>query len=335
MYMSPGQREVIAIVLSTFNGERYIEAQLASIRAQSATDWVLYVRDDGSSDRTVERVRAVAAIDSRVCLLPADGDRLGAALSFGRLAEHAWSAGARYMLFADQDDVWLPGKLGRLLAVMSAVERRRGADTPILVHADLTVVGEDLTPIHPSFMRFQRIQHERCSPLRTLLAQNFVTGCAMAVNRALLDFALPFPPGVVMHDWWMAQCAAAAGELGFDPEPSVLYRQHSRNVVGARGYLGLAYRAVAGGAEWWERSLATFRAAVQQAGALDRRLRERARGEGVPAALVTRYSIAWTEPRGAVRLAAIRRLGVGPQAAGRRLLYYLRTLVAPPAIPEA
>ena len=70
-----------------------------------------------------------------------------------------------------------------------------------------------------------------------LLRHNLVTGCTLTCNRALLDLAMPFPDRLVMHDWWLALVAAACGEIRFLEEPTVRYRQHGRNQVGASSLL--------------------------------------------------------------------------------------------------
>ena len=100
----------LTILMATYNGGKFIEAQLNSLRAQSFAGWRLWVRDDGSSDDTVEIVRHYADQDERVRLLPPDGMRLGAAMSFSSLMER-FAAENEYTMFCDQDDVWQPDKI--------------------------------------------------------------------------------------------------------------------------------------------------------------------------------------------------------------------------------
>ena len=107
-----------------------------------------------------------------------------------------------------------------MLVAMAAREAALGADVPVLVHSDLAVVDDALQTLHPSFVALQRIEGDiGPEPARVLVA-NCVTGCATLVNAPLMRCALPMPD-VAMHDWWLAQCAAACGEIVFLPEAMV------------------------------------------------------------------------------------------------------------------
>jgi rhamnosyltransferase len=253
----------VLIVLSSYNGASHIGDQIESIRRQSFREWSLLVRDDGSSDATLEIVHRFAQADGRISLLSDGRGNLGAVASFGALLEHALSRQAAYVVLSDQDDVWRPEKLERQLELLRAHEASRGAGHPTLVHSDLAVVDRDLRPIHPSFLRHQRLEHVANDPLRRLLLQNFVTGCTVMLNRALLELAVPVPP-VVMHDWWLAQCAAALGSLLFLPEATVLYRQHGANLLGSRGAMQLYLDAFRSPVQWWAHGSQTLAAASGQ-----------------------------------------------------------------------
>jgi glycosyltransferase involved in cell wall biosynthesis len=226
-----------AIVLSTYNGNAFLAEQIESIRAQTAPDFRLYIRDDGSADGTLDLIARFAAIDPRIAVLSDGAGNVGAPASFGLLLSHAFARREAYVFLSDQDDVWLPHKAARMLGTATHHARWDGADLPLLVHSDLRVVTSDLGEIHPSFFSYQQLDPiEDTRPTR-LLFRNAVTGCATLVNRALLEAALPFPR-VAMHDWWLAQCAAFFGRIVFVDEATVLYRQHGANAFGARGLLG-------------------------------------------------------------------------------------------------
>jgi glycosyltransferase involved in cell wall biosynthesis len=230
-----GDLQKVWIVLATYNGGAFLSEQLGSIRQQSFTGWRLLIRDDGSTDASPALVQQFARLDRRIEIL-ADGEsRLGPVGNFSALLTAALGRGAEYVFTCDQDDVWHADKMQEELALMTTAE----ADEPggaVLVHTDLAVVDERLNPRHASFMRFQRIRHEPDEPLRTLLVQNFVTGSTCLANRRLLEAALPVPQQAVMHDWWLALCAAALGTIRFFPKTTVLYRQHGGNAVGAGGF---------------------------------------------------------------------------------------------------
>ena len=128
---------------------------------------------------------------------------------------------------SDQDDVWLEDKMEQQLSLLRAAASKR----PLLVHSDLILVDENLQRLHASFSEFQRTSYDNADPLGTLLIHNAVVGCTIAMNRPLLELALPLPAGT-LHDWWLAACAAAGGRIQRGVHPTVLYRQHSSNVVG-------------------------------------------------------------------------------------------------------
>lgn len=224
----------IDILLTVYDGERFVGEQLRSLQAQTHADWRLWVRDDGSTDGTADRVRTAAASDGRIRLLPADGVRRGAVGGFGWLLETVESD-APYTMFCDQDDVWLPRKIEVTLAAMRQAEREAAGGTPVLVHTDLTVVDADLSVVDPSFWRYQAIRPE-LTGLNRLLVQNCVTGCTAMLNRSLRELVAPLPSEALQHDWWVALVASALGRIVHVPEPTILYRQHGRNDTGARLY---------------------------------------------------------------------------------------------------
>ena len=172
----------VFVALSTYNGGDDLRPLIESIRSQSYADWTLAVRDDDSQDQTVSQIREAAAADRRIVFLE-DPQRYGAAASFGVLMQHAYDAGAEYLLFADQDDVWFRDKLERMLEQMRSRETVAGWRLPHLLYSDLKVVDAELHPIHPSFLRYSRLRHGEGRPLRILLGRSFVLGCACIVNR--------------------------------------------------------------------------------------------------------------------------------------------------------
>jgi hypothetical protein len=314
----------LVIVLSAYNGARYLAEQIESIRSQTWTDWTLVVRDDGSADGTVRLVEQLASADRRIQLYRDQRGNLGPVASFGALLEHAWIRGADYVALADQDDVWRPDKLERQIALLQEHEARAGRGRPALVHSDLAVVDAGLRPLHASFLAHQRLEHVGHDPLPRLLVQNFVTGCTVVLNRALLGVAIPVPP-IVMHDWWLAQCAAALGSLLFLPAATVSYRQHARNVHGSPGALRLYRHALRRPGEWWGRGRRSLAAAGRQAGELAARLQALAeQGPVDPRALelVSRYHAVLRGPMGPLgRLREIRRLRVRPRSLFSPLFY--------------
>jgi hypothetical protein len=222
---APAARRV-AILLSTYNGEEFLTEQLASLQAQSFRNWLLYWRDDGSTDATprimAEFIDLLGA--GRTIVVPGDG-RVGASESFLRLLRAAHADGCEFAAFADQDDVWLPEKIARGLAALGEVP----AATPALYCARQVLVDVGLRRIALSPI----VRNPPAFP--AALTQNVATGCTVMLNQAAISLiAASRAPGGTLHDWWCyLVVAAAGGRLMFDATPVVLYRQHGANMVGA------------------------------------------------------------------------------------------------------
>jgi len=212
------------ILLSAYNGTPFLGEQLESLRAQEAASRLtLFWRDDGSTDASPELLRRFD-LGGGVIEAPAMGQRLGALRSFMALLRA--SPEAEFYAFCDQDDVWLPPKMSRARAALSHFPAGR----PALYCGRQQLVDETLRPIGLS------PQPHRPLGFGNALAQNVATGCTMVLNdaaRRLVCRAAP-PPEGSLHDWWCyLLVTGAGGEVVFDPEPLILYRQHGRNAVGA------------------------------------------------------------------------------------------------------
>ncbi len=233
----------LAILLSTYNGGEFLQEQLDSLFQQSYTNFVLVIRDDGSTDNTPEILqRNQAEHPDQVHVLSADHEtsNLGASASFSYLVDYVLNHKSElglehaYMFFCDQDDVWFEQKIAKEFQCMQQAEARLGgSDKPVLVHSDLRVVDENKALIAESFVRYQGLEVQR-NGFCNIAISNLVTGCTALINEALARRALPVPAPAIMHDWWMAMVATAFGELHFIDEALVHYRQHGRNTIGAK-----------------------------------------------------------------------------------------------------
>ncbi|MCP9805807.1 glycosyltransferase family 2 protein [Cyanobium sp. T1B-Tous] len=226
----------IEVVLPTYNGVSYLEAQITSIYNQTLRPERVLLRDDGSSDGTPALISQLQQrYGTWLQMLPADGN-LGCTANVNRLLQ---ATTAPYVALADQDDLWLPHKLEQSLALMQQLEVRKGSATPLLVHSDLELVDQVGKPMGCRYLQRQRLDPQRTQPA-DLAFTNVVTGCTTLLNRALIQKALPIPTEALMHDWWLALVASAFGKIALLQSPGVLYRQHGGNVLGAKG-LGLVY----------------------------------------------------------------------------------------------
>jgi len=222
----------VQVLLATYNGARFVAEQMESLLAQDYPRMEILVRDDGSADGTLAILEQYARREPERVRLLCDGVSSGSAKgNFVRLLEASTAA---YVCLCDQDDVWIRDKVSVSMAAMQSLEARHGSDAPLLVFTDLTVVDEALHLVHPSFWRQAILNPQDIHRLRTMLGQNVVTGCTALMNRALVELALPMPAEVPMHDRWIALLATAFGHAAVLRRPTVLYRQHGGNVIGAR-----------------------------------------------------------------------------------------------------
>ena len=224
------------ILLASYNGETYIGEQIDSICNQTFSDWRLLIRDDASTDNTVNIIQKKILQDNRIELISDDLGNQGVIGNFNSLVNIALARNAEYVMFSDQDDIWKVDKIELSITKISEVENKYGKDTPILVHTDLAVINESKELINISFLRFQHLHHEYSRQTEVLLTQNFVTGCTVILNSALLKVSTPIPNTAIMHDWWFALSSSVFGRLAFLPAQTVLYRQHSENLEGSSGF---------------------------------------------------------------------------------------------------
>lgn len=223
----------IEVLMATWNGAQFIRKQLDSLFCQTFQGFRLIVRDDGSTDSTLEIVERYRSRYSHRVFLRQNSSRQGACRNFSSLVAEAT---APYVAFCDQDDVWRPDKLELSVSAMKAVETERGSATPVLVFSDMTIVDAELRVIAPSLWKLGHINPDRAS-LGTMLVQNLVTGCTALANRSLILKASPIPDAATMHDTWLGLTAVVFGMLHPLHETTVQYRQHGGNAVGAgRGW---------------------------------------------------------------------------------------------------
>lgn len=219
----------VQILLSTWNGERWLPELLASLEKQTFQDWQLLIRDDGSTDQTLRiLLKWQAAHPDKLAGLLLDGSHLGSKLSFSRLVE---ASTAPCLMFCDQDDVWFPEKIELQYTALRRLEAQYGEATPLLVHSDLVVVDEERAIQAVSFWDYRDFAVGQRK--QAYLLNNVVTGCATAFNRAAADLAFPLPLYAMEHDRWLALVCAWFGQIQALPHPLLLYRQHEANAIGA------------------------------------------------------------------------------------------------------
>ncbi len=225
----------VAIVMATYNGEKYVGEQIESILASTYRDIELYICDDGSADGTVNILRSYEIQHPDKVHVVQNERNLGHVMNF----IHALSRTTTdYVMFCDQDDVWKKNKVEITLTRMRHMEAQLGRELPVAVFTDATVVDKNLEVLNPSFFCSGHLNPCK-TDLPHLLMENKLIGCTVMVNSALRKKlqSRPMPQHARYHDWWLALIASAFGKIGYVRESTLLYRQHGGNVVGDTGFL--------------------------------------------------------------------------------------------------
>lgn len=226
--------DTITILMATYNGARFIDAQLDSLAAQTHEDWALWISDDGSTDGTVDQVRTFAAAHPNRDIQVFKGPQRGPAQNFfSLLTRPNLPSGA--IAFADQDDVWLPHKLAQASAQISAAPSSRAVG---YVCTDIAT-DENLHPFH---RQKRRIKY---ASFRNALVQNVMRGNAIVLNRQAVEIIRAALSGnatakqIKFHDWWIYLVLSGVGaNIIVNPEPGLFYRQHGENALGANIGIG-------------------------------------------------------------------------------------------------
>lgn len=216
----------VQVLLSAYNGEQYISEQIQSILHQTHAAVSILIRDDGSTDKTMELLdQWVTTHPDKIKLIK--GTNVGVVSSFFELL-HAADAGADYCCFCDQDDVWLDHKVEHAIA---RLDSSIYTEVPAMVFTSTYLTDDKLNrkgawpkppAQEPSFFN--------------ALYENIAIGATITMNRSARNLFINSKSvdsqKVLMHDWWFYLLVSAFGTVIYDNKPSMLYRQHNNNVVG-------------------------------------------------------------------------------------------------------
>ncbi|MCX8523566.1 glycosyltransferase family 2 protein [Chryseobacterium formosus] len=202
-----------SVCLATYNGEKFILEQLASILEQIASNDEVIISDDGSTDQTLNIIRNIN--DKRIKIIFNTGER-GYTANF----QNALKESIGDIIFiSDQDDVWLPGKY------IAVVENLQTND---LVVTNSMVTDEALNVTNESFFS---IYNSGTGLFKNLTCSTYY-GCCMAFNRKVLNYSMPFPNNKeVAIDLWMGLVGEVVGKVKFIEKPYLLYRRSGNNVT--------------------------------------------------------------------------------------------------------
>ena len=219
----------VIVMLTTYNGEKYLPALIESVLGQTHKNISLYIRDDGSTDSTLQILETHKNNPSFIITA---GENIGTMQSFFELLASAGDA--PYYSFCDQDDVWLPDKISRAVEKLSDHN-----ETPAAYFCRLDIVSEDLRHIAYTPL------YKKLLGLKTSICGNVLTGMACVINKKARELIISrLPDFAVMYDWWVYIVVSAFGKIIYDDAPLVLYRQHGANVYGRKTGFGLLKKRV-------------------------------------------------------------------------------------------
>ncbi len=196
--------------MATYNGEKFIREQLESILPQLSDNDEVIVSDDGSNDKTLEIIDSFQ--DVRIKVVRNEGKH-SPTYNFENALNHAQGD---YIFLCDQDDVWLPGKVAAMSEALQSCD---------LVVSDCKVVDVGLNVTAPSFFKLM----VSGSGFWKNFYKNTYIGCCMAFKKGVLEYVLPFPEKIAMHDSWIGLSVEMRGKVMFLDEPLLLYRRHGNN----------------------------------------------------------------------------------------------------------
>lgn len=215
----------VLVLMSTYNGERFLCEQLDSILSQQGVEVSLLVRDDGSKDNTCKILSSYAAehknMEWKAC------ENVGFVRSFSALVRMAATSetDADYYAFADQDDIWMPNKLATACAALAGKDNSK----PNLFTSNsmqIDAEGHELEPFHkgpePKFRK------------GNVLVFGTEQGCSMVFNRKAVEIYSENEPGLTWHDRWMYHICYFLGSATYDHRPLFYYRRHEKNALANR-----------------------------------------------------------------------------------------------------
>ncbi|AIQ65797.1 hypothetical protein PSTEL_24505 [Paenibacillus stellifer] len=215
----------LQVLLSTYNGERYISAQIESLLLQSCSISSILIRDDGSNDGTVQKLELYQRKHPHIIHI-IRGTNIGAKASFFELLQNA-DPECAFFAFCDQDDWWLEDKVKNSIHALKGVS---DGDRPLLYFTPTILADSDLAPLK----KWPHLSNVKPS-FNNALVENIVVGATATFNKRAKDLLLLHTPdlrNIIMHDWWAYLCISAFGNVVFGDNAQILYRQHNDNLIG-------------------------------------------------------------------------------------------------------
>lgn len=209
--------------MATYNGEKYLAEQLDSIINQTYHNWNLLIRDDSSTDRTLEIIQDYQKKDNRIKLLKDNKGNLGIVKNFEELLKNSES---EFIMFSDQDDIWIENKLDMYLKMIEKIKNKG-----FMIHSDAILFDKNKSNIlKDTFISKKAIN----KGLENVFFNYFVQGATILISKEIKNFILPFPKEVYLHDRYIHLISELFFERIFVNKALIYYRQHGDNQIGAK-----------------------------------------------------------------------------------------------------
>ena len=215
----------IEILMATYNGERYIEEQIDSIVNQTYKNWELLIRDDKSSDKTLDIIKEYEKKDDRIKVLEDSKANLGFVRNFEELMSNSSND---FLMFSDQDDYWVEDKIEKYIEAINVLSSK-DLEKPLLIHSNSFVCDKELNIKKEKFIN----DCAKSSEFDVCFFNYIVQGSTVLINRKLLELSLPFSSNVTVHDRYLHLLAEFLGKRKFLSQSLMKYRQHENNKIGA------------------------------------------------------------------------------------------------------
>ena len=217
------ENKKIDILMATYNGEKYLAEQLDSIINQTYHNWNLLIRDDSSTDRTLEIIQDYQKKDNRIKLLKDNKGNLGIVKNFEELLK---SSESEFIMFSDQDDIWVENKLDMYLKMIEKIKNKG-----FMIHSDAILFDKNKSNIlKDTFISEKAINRG----LENVFFNYFVQGATILISKEIKNFILPFPKEVYLHDRYIHLISELFFERIFVNKALIYYRQHGDNQIGAK-----------------------------------------------------------------------------------------------------
>ena len=213
----------IDILMATYNGEKYLVEQLDSIINQTYRNWNLLIRDDNSTDKTLEIIQNYHKKDKRIKILKDNKGNLGIVRNFEELLK---SSESEFIMFSDQDDIWVENKLDMYLKMIEKIKNKG-----FMIHSDAILFDKNKSNIlKDTFISKKAIN----KGLENVFFNYFVQGATILISKEIKNFILPFPKEVYLHDRYIHLISELFFERIFVNKALIYYRQHGDNQIGAK-----------------------------------------------------------------------------------------------------